>query len=111
MRQIVRDRIFARDGRKCRRCPSTENLEIDHIIPLSKGGRHDEDNFQVLCRTCNRKKSNKFDLSPYFKIGVNPDYILVNTAIIDLLPDIGITEYASVHVQKLKENDRIFAEV
>jgi len=31
--------------------------EIDHIIPLSKGGSHTTENCQMLCRKCNLKKS------------------------------------------------------
>ena len=34
-------------------------LEIDHIIPLSKGGVDDIYNKQILCNKCNCKKSNK----------------------------------------------------
>ena len=33
--------------------------EIDHIIPVSKGGLHHQDNLQILTRAENRKKSNK----------------------------------------------------
>ena len=36
-------------------------LEIDHIIPLSKGGGDDIDNKQSLCQKCNNKKSNKLE--------------------------------------------------
>ena len=36
-----------------------EGYEVDHIIPLSKGGRHHEDNLQYLLREENRSKGNK----------------------------------------------------
>jgi hypothetical protein len=108
MRKIVRDRILKRDGNKCRRCLGTENLEIDHIIPLSKGGRHDEDNFQVLCRTCNRKKSNKFEIGKFFKVGVNPEYILIDPALADYMAELNPSEFKSIFQLKMKENDIFF---
>lgn len=45
--------IFARDGRKCCRCPATEDLTIDHIFPRSLGGTHAPANLRVMCRPCN----------------------------------------------------------
>lgn len=81
MRTIVRNRILEKYRFKCCQCGSKSNLEIDHIIPLSKGGRHDEDNFQVLCRKCNRTKSNKLDYEyikkTYFNIEEDPEYVLL----------------------------------
>ena len=50
-------------------CGSIENLEVDHILPLSRRGRHDEDNMQILCRHCNRTKKNLIDYDGYFKKG------------------------------------------
>jgi hypothetical protein len=55
----VRARVIVRDGGRCRRCRSARLLEVDHIIPLSRGGSSDEDNLQTLCRRCNRKKLNR----------------------------------------------------
>ena len=33
-------------------------FEIDHIIPVSKGGKDNKKNIKVICRRCNRKKGN-----------------------------------------------------
>lgn len=50
--------VFVRDGGQCQCCGSFENLEYDHIIPYSCGGSKDPSNIQLLCRRCNRSKSN-----------------------------------------------------
>lgn len=58
----LRKKILQRDGYKCKKCGvSTKEeanllLEVDHILPLSKGGLTTEDNLQTLCWKCNRKK-------------------------------------------------------
>lgn len=48
--------VFDRDGHRCRQCKATEDLTVDHIIPLVRGGAHDEGNLQTLCRPCNSRK-------------------------------------------------------
>jgi hypothetical protein len=53
-----RQRIFARDEFKCKKCGSTERLSIDHIIPRSKGGTNEDSNLQTLCVYCNSSKGN-----------------------------------------------------
>lgn len=61
----LRYEIKARDNNTCQICGlSTKDepnllLEIDHIIPLSKGGMTTEDNLQTLCWKCNRSKGSK----------------------------------------------------
>lgn len=48
--------IKARNGiLDCEFCGSKVE-EIDHIVPLSKGGSHTFSNIRMLCRTCNRAK-------------------------------------------------------
>lgn len=51
--------VWNRDGGKCCICGSKENLEFDHIIPISKGGATSFRNLQLLCKYCNIKKSDK----------------------------------------------------
>ena len=59
----IRWQVFKRDNWKCLSCgrSAKENiiLHIDHIIPRSKGGNDNIDNYQTLCETCNIGKSNK----------------------------------------------------
>lgn len=51
-----REEILARDGWECQWCGSTEDLEVDHITPISEGGSHDLSNLQTLCAECHAKK-------------------------------------------------------
>lgn len=65
MTSNLRERIKVRDNYTCKICSlSTKDennllLEIDHIIPLSKGGITSEHNLQTLCWKCNRTKGAK----------------------------------------------------
>lgn len=61
----LREKIKERDGYTCQICGLSNKdepnllLEIDHIIPLSKGGMTTEGNLQTLCWRCNRSKGAK----------------------------------------------------
>ncbi|OGF58754.1 MAG: hypothetical protein A2Y62_09585 [Candidatus Fischerbacteria bacterium RBG_13_37_8] len=55
----VQHEVWQRDQACCVECGSKENLEFDHIIPLSKGGSDTVRNLQLLCEKCNRKKHAK----------------------------------------------------
>ena len=61
----LRQKIKERDNYTCQSCEVSVYdqdlllLEIDHIIPVSKGGLSTEDNLQTLCWKCNRSKSDK----------------------------------------------------
>ncbi|CEF51372.1 HNH endonuclease [Lactococcus garvieae] len=65
MTKALREHIKERDNYTCQICKvSTFEqdlllLEVDHIIPVSKGGLSTLDNLQTLCWKCNRTKSNK----------------------------------------------------
>lgn len=65
MTSKLRQHIKERDNFTCKHCGASVQkepnllLEIDHIIPVSKGGLTTEDNLQTLCWRCNRKKGSK----------------------------------------------------
>lgn len=65
MTSKLREKIKERDNYTCQACGlSTSDeknllLEIDHIIPISKGGMSTEENLQTLCWKCNRIKGAK----------------------------------------------------
>ncbi len=63
MSQKLRDKILKRDNNTCQICglymPFGSGAQIDHIIPVSKGGKTTLSNLQVLCANCNREKSDK----------------------------------------------------
>lgn len=54
--KAVRAKVFENDNHSCVTCGATEQLEVDHVIPWSKGGAHDISNFQTLCKPCNMRK-------------------------------------------------------
>lgn len=61
----LRNYIKSRDNHTCKQCSVSIHdeahllLEVDHIIPVSKGGLSTEENLQTLCWRCNRTKASK----------------------------------------------------
>lgn len=59
----IRYEVLKRDNFRCKICGmSAEDgikLHVDHIIPVSKGGKSTMNNLQTLCERCNLGKSNK----------------------------------------------------
>jgi hypothetical protein len=62
-RAIPRDvmlKVVRRDGQVCADCRVNipdDQIEFDHIIPIARGGPTTTENLRILCRSCNRKKS------------------------------------------------------
>lgn len=61
----VKMRIVRRDNSTCQICGKNlkdNEVEFDHIIPISKGGSTEESNIRLTCFKCNRDKYNKTEL-------------------------------------------------
>ena len=58
--QLLRLRIFERDGWRCRSCGKAGRLECDHVVPLHHdGAMYDPENLQALCVVCHRMKTRR----------------------------------------------------
>ncbi len=61
----LRYEVMKRDGFQCQLCGRTRAdgviLHVDHIIPVSKGGKSTMDNLRTLCADCNLGKGALFD--------------------------------------------------
>jgi 5-methylcytosine-specific restriction endonuclease McrA len=57
----LRDWILERDGNLCLKCGATEDLTVDHIVPVILGGLTNPDNLRTLCRACNSSKGSKLE--------------------------------------------------
>ena len=67
MTDSLRYDVLRRDGFRCQLCGATADdgykLHVDHIIPVSKGGKTELSNLRTLCERCNMGKSNKIESS------------------------------------------------
>ena len=61
----VKIRVVRRDNYKCQICGKTlldNEIEFDHVIPISKGGSSEEHNIRLTCFKCNRDKNDRVEI-------------------------------------------------
>ncbi|XP_039797997.1 uncharacterized protein LOC120663032 [Panicum virgatum] len=56
---LSRKNILFRDEFTCQYCSSRDNLTIDHVIPISRGGKWEWENLVTACSRCNSRKGQK----------------------------------------------------
>ena len=60
MWKYLRRQVLERDEYRCVKCGVIRRwMEIDHIIPLNKGGTNAIKNLQTLCYYCHKEKTKK----------------------------------------------------
>lgn len=55
----IKPKLYALQRGQCACCRAkfeASDLHLDHIMPLSKGGAHSDENMQLLCQPCNQSK-------------------------------------------------------
>ena len=65
MSNSLRYEVLKRDNFRCQICGSTQadgvKLHVDHIMPVSKGGKTEMSNLRTLCDRCNFGKRDKIE--------------------------------------------------
>lgn len=56
----IRAQVLARDGFACQICGARSELEVDHIIPVARGGSWELNNLWTLDADCHSAKTRKF---------------------------------------------------
>jgi 5-methylcytosine-specific restriction endonuclease McrA len=69
---VNRREVLRRDHHACQYCGSTRHLTLDHVIPLSKGGKHSWDNVVTACERCNQSKSDRTPEQAGMKLRTKP---------------------------------------
>lgn len=75
------NKIFQRDSNKCRICGENDVkiLQLEHLIPISKGGINSNSNCYLICRNCHKNKGTKMPWDFYTKEML--DYLALNKII------------------------------
>ena len=81
-----------RDKFECQYCGATSDLTIDHIVPLSRGGKSLFENCVTACKLCNSKKTNKLPNETGFHLKKKPTAPTINEFIRFKSDKLGITE-------------------
>ncbi len=74
--RLSRHNVFLRDRHQCQYCHnkfSEKKLTIDHVVPLSKGGKHDWSNVVTACSACNNKKADRTPEQAKMKLLKSPE--------------------------------------
>jgi 5-methylcytosine-specific restriction protein A len=55
----IKEAILERDHHRCQTCGARERLQVDHILPIAKGGSSTPRNLWTLCSDCQTVKTGR----------------------------------------------------
>jgi 5-methylcytosine-specific restriction endonuclease McrA len=73
--RLTRRNLMLRDGHQCQYCgrrPQLRELNIDHVVPRSRGGQDSWENLVISCRTCNLRKGRRTPLEAGMTLARTP---------------------------------------
>ncbi len=82
---LTKHRLFVRDRQICAYCTNRfaeTDLTVEHIVPVSRGGRHEWTNVVTACRSCNTRKGNRRPEEANMPLGYVPYAVCRNEGFI-----------------------------
>jgi 5-methylcytosine-specific restriction endonuclease McrA len=73
--RLTRRNLMFRDAHQCQYCgkrPTLRELNIDHVVPRSRGGNDSWENLVTACRVCNLRKGWKTPEEANMRLARNP---------------------------------------
>ncbi len=68
----TRKNIHVRDNYTCQYCGSGNTLTLDHVLPVSRGGKSSWENVVTACYPCNSSKGNKTPEEAHMTLAKTP---------------------------------------
>jgi 5-methylcytosine-specific restriction endonuclease McrA len=91
--------VMVRDNFTCQYCGTNKGLTIDHVIPVSKGGKTTFENCVSACKKCNGKKGDKLPSEAHMYMKKQPVHPTISeftrlkaikTGVFDVLKELGV---------------------
>jgi 5-methylcytosine-specific restriction endonuclease McrA len=91
--------VMVRDGYTCQYCGDKTGLTIDHVVPVSRGGKSAFENCVTACKDCNNKKGDKLPSEIHLYLKKKPiaptiseftRIKAVKAGVYDILKDMGV---------------------
>ncbi len=90
---FTKKNVFVRDKFRCQYCGSKNQLTIDHIIPVSKGGKSNFENCVAACKPCNNKKRNRIPSEAHMYLNRNPSAPTISEFFRIKMKQLGMDKY------------------
>jgi 5-methylcytosine-specific restriction endonuclease McrA len=101
----TREYLLEKWGRKCAYCGKTNiPLEIEHIIPKSKGGTNAVFNLTISCHNCNQAKNN-LDIKDFLKNKLNILQKINKFRLVSLKDAAAVNSTRNILIKKLKQSN------
>lgn len=88
--------VFIRDRNTCGYCSTvmeTRDCTVDHIVPVSKGGKSEWSNAVCSCKTCNHRKADKDLRESGLRLHITPTTPTISSFVSLKMRSLGIEEY------------------